>query len=190
MRKKLLILKNIKSKDMKDQINSRHILYLAIGLILFAALTRLLPHPYNFTALGAMALFSGVTFGKHKWAYILPFIVLLLTDLILGFHFSMLPVYGCIALTVWMGTRVQGKPGIINVGILSLASSSIFFLITNLPVWYADISLYPMTLSGTMQSYTMAVPFFKNQILGDLFYNSVIFGVYHSFAKSKKLNLA
>ncbi|TAH38846.1 MAG: hypothetical protein EYC69_14270 [Bacteroidetes bacterium] len=175
---------------MKDQHNSRNILFLAMGLILFAALTRLLPHPYNFTALGAMALFSGVTFGKHKWAYLLPFIVLILTDLILGLHVSMIPVYACIALTVFLGTRVQNKPGILNIAILSLTSSSIFFLITNLPIWYADLSLYPMTIAGTLESYSMAIPFFKNQILGDLFYNTLLFGIYHSFAKSRKVVLS
>ncbi len=175
---------------MKAQNSSGNILLIALGLILFAALTRLLPHPYNFTAVGAMALFSGVTFRNRKWSYLLPFTVLFLTDLVLGLHFSMLPVYACIAFTVWLGTRVKGQPSAINIGILSITSSSIFFLITNLPFWYADLSLYPLTLEGTLTSYTMAIPFFKNQLLGDLIYNALIFGIYHFVAKSEKVKLA
>jgi len=175
---------------MKDQSNPKHILFLALGLILLAAISRLLPHPGNFTAIGAMALFAGVTFKKHKWAYLLPLAALFLTDLFLGIHFSIIPVYACIAFTVWLGTRVQEKPGVLNIGLLSLTSSALFFLVTNLPFWYADLSLYPLTWAGALQSYTMGIPFFKNQILGDLFYNSLIFGIYHFVAKGKKVSLA
>lgn len=180
----------IKEHTMKDQANSKKIILISFVLIGFAALTRLLPHPSNFTALGAMALFAGVTFRSYKWAYLLPFTVLFLTDMVLGLHFSMLPVYGCIGLTVWLGTRLKGQPGAVKIGLLSLVSSSLFFLVTNLPIWYADLSLYPITLEGTIQSYTMGLPFYRNQVFGDFIYNGLIFGIYHVFAGSKKLNLA
>jgi len=175
---------------MKDQSNPKHLLLIALGLILLAAITRLLPHPGNFTAIGAIALFAGATFSKHRWAYLLPLAALFVTDLFLGIHFSIIPVYACIAFTVWLGTRVQQKPGILNIGLLSLSSSTLFFLITNLPIWYADLSLYPLTIAGTIQSYVMGIPFFKNQVLGDLFYNALIFGSYHFIAKSKKVEIA
>lgn len=175
---------------MKDQVNSRNIIFLSIGLIVFAAITRLLPHPFNFTAIGAMALFAGATFGKHKWAYLLPFTALFLTDLILGIHFSILPVYACFAFTVWLGTRMHGQAKPLSIGLFSITSSSIFFLITNLPIWYADLSLYPITLAGTFQSYTMALPFFKNQLFGDLFYNGLIFTTYYVVLKNKKAGIA
>jgi hypothetical protein len=175
---------------MKVQMTQKNILFLSIGLILFAALTRLLPHPVNFTAIGAMALFAGVTFRKHKWAYLLPFIALFMTDLVLGLHFSILAVYGCFAFTVWLGTRANGQVKAVNIGILSITSSSVFFLVTNLPFWYADLSLYPLSIEGTLQSYTMALPFFKNQILADLFYNGLFFGIYHFATKRSKISIA
>jgi hypothetical protein len=68
----------------------------------------------------------------------------------------------------------------------SLLSSIIFFLVTNLPLWYLDQGLYPMTWSGTMTSYTLAIPFFNNQILGDLFYNGVLFGAYALIGSTSK----
>ena len=148
-------------------------------LIVLAAITRLIPHPFNFTAIGAMALFSGANFKDKRFAYLMPISAMIITDLFLGFHFSILPVYACFAFTVWLGTRISSRQSVLNVGSSSLVSSIIFFLVTNLPLWYIDQQLYPMNLQGTLQSYTMALPFFSNQILGDLFYNGVLFSLYH-----------
>lgn len=157
-------------------------------LIVLAAITRFIPHPFNFTAIGAMALFSGANFKDKRFAYLMPIGVMLLTDWFLGFHFSILPVYACFAFTVWMGTRISNKQ---NAGIVagsSLISSIVFFLVTNLPLWYLDQHLYPMTMQGTLQSYTMALPFFSNQVIGDLFYNGLLFTVYHVVVlKNKKV---
>ena len=155
----------------------------AIVLILLAAITRFIPHPFNFTAIGAMALFSGAIIRDKRYAFLLPFIVLFLTDIFLGFHFSMLPVYLGFSITVGIGMIIHNKPNFLRIGIASILSSILFFLITNLPVWYMDMSLYPISWEGTMQSYFMALPFFRNQILGDLFYNAAIFGAYFFYSE-------
>ena len=157
-------------------------------LIVLAAITRFIPHPFNFTAIGAMALFSGANFKDKRFAYLMPIGVMLLTDWFLGFHFSILPVYACFAFTVWMGTKISNKQNAGTVVGSSLISSIVFFLVTNLPLWYLDRHLYAMTMQGTLQSYTMALPFFSNQIIGDLFYNGLLFTVYHVVVlKNKKV---
>ena len=157
-------------------------------LIVHAAITRFIPHPFNFTAIGAMALFSGANFKDKRFAYLMPIAVMFITDLFLGFHFSILPVYACFAFTVFMGTKIASKQNVASVGITSIASSIVFFLITNLPFWYLDQHLYSMNHQGTLQSYGMALPFFTNQILGDLFFNGVLFSVYHMvILKSSKV---
>ena len=148
-------------------------------LIVLAAITRFIPHPFNFTAIGAMALFSSANFKDKRLAYLMPIAVMFITDLFLGFHFSILPVYACFAFTVFMGTKIASKQNVANVAITSIASSIVFFLVTNLPFWYLDQHLYSMNLQGTILSYSMALPFFTNQILGDLFFNGVLFSVYH-----------
>ncbi len=148
-------------------------------LITIAAITRFIPHPFNFTAVGAMALFSGANFKDKRFAYLMPIAVMLITDLFLGFHFSILPVYACFAFTVWMGTRIASKQNVLSVGSSSIISSVVFFLVTNLPFWYMDLQLYPMNAQGTLESYSMALPFFSNQIIGDLFFNGVLFSVYN-----------
>lgn len=158
----------------------------AAALILLAGTSRMIPHPFNFTAIGAMALFSGATFKDKRWAYLMPILTLFITDLFLGFHVSMLPVYACFAFTVAMGTLITSNRNIFRIAGLSLLSSVVFFLVTNLPVWYADLSLYPLTWTGTMESYTMALPYFSNQMLGDLFYNGLLFGIYHLAVSSRK----
>ena len=174
---------------MKEQRNISQPFLLAFILIVLASLTRLIPHPFNFTAVGAMALFSGANFKDKRFAFLLPLIAMFITDLILGFHFSILPVYGCFAFAVWMGLQIKKKQNILSIASASLISSTVFFLITNLPLWYVDMGLYPMTFNGTLESYIMAIPFFKNQILGDLFYSGLLFGVYYLvYRKSNVLN--
>ena len=165
-------------------------LYLAVILILLAAITRFIPHPFNFTAIGAMALFSGTIIRDRKYALLLPFIALFLTDIFLGFHFSMLPVYLGFAITVGMGILISSRPTFWRIGFASILSSTVFYLITNLPIWYLDMRLYPATLEGTIQSYTMALPFFRNQILGDLLYNAILFGSYFLYSERLKLSQA
>ncbi len=159
---------------------------LALVLIVVAAVTRFIPHPFNFTAIGAIALFSGAVVKDKRLAFLIPISVLLFTDMILGFHFSMLPVYTCFAFTVFMGIFIKNKQNIFSIAFASLVSSLVFFLITNLPFWYWELGLYPMTISGTMESYKMAIPFFKNQLVGDLFYNSMLFGFFYLGIKKTK----
>lgn len=149
----------------------------AIILVLFAAITRFIPHPYNFTAIGAMALFAGSVISDRRISYLLPLITMGLTDLYFGLHFSILPVYLCFLFTVWIGTKTSSGNAL-KIVFSSLVSSVVFFLVTNLPFWYADLSMYSLDLKGTMESYTMALPFFGNQIAGDLIYTGLLFGSY------------
>ena len=56
-------------------------------LILAAALSRLLPHPDNFTPIAAMALAGGVYLEK-RFALIIPLAALVISDFFIGFHHS------------------------------------------------------------------------------------------------------
>ena len=154
--------------------------YLVIGiLVIFAIITRLIPHPFNFTAIGALALFSGSVIANKKLAFLIPVAAMLVADAILGFHSSMIPVYLCFILTVWIGMTMVRRINLLSVPSGALMSSILFFLVTNLPFWYADISLYPLSWKGTIESYTAALPFFGNQIAGDLFYSVTLFSAYY-----------
>jgi len=149
-----------------------------ILLMILAVITRLVPHPSNFTAIGALALFSGSVIPNKKLAFLVPILAMLVGDAIIVFHASMIPVYICFVATVWLGMKMVKNINLFSVPAASITSSLLFFLVTNLPFWYADISLYPLTWEGTVESYTAALPFFGNQLAGDLFYCTILFGTY------------
>ncbi len=160
-----------------NMIKNPKVIIVAI-IIVFAAIMRLVPHYPNFTPIAAIALFGGAHLGKKWISFLIPMMALFISDLFLGFHSFMIPVYVSFALIVFMGTQLNGKVKVLTVLGASVSSSVIFFLITNFAVW-AGSSYYHQTLAGLIQSYTMALPFFNTSLLGDLFYSSVLFGSFY-----------
>lgn len=163
---------------------TRNRLWLITGFVFGAALLRLVPHPPNFTPLGALALFAGAHYGRRSLAFILPIAAMLVSDSILqlttgwGFH-SMLPViYLALAVAVPIGFLVRSRGiGVGSVAGGSLLASTIFFIVTNFAVW-ASSGMYPLTLSGLVACYVAAIPFFGNTIAGDLFFSALLFGTF------------
>jgi len=143
---------------------------LLIAFVLIAILSRLIPHLPNFTAVTATALFAGRHFKNKILAFAAPLTVMILSDLILGFYTISLFVYASFAAVVFLGQWSQKM----NV-LIVLFSSLTFFVISNFGVWLLG---YPLTLEGFIACYTAAIPFFRNAILGDLFYAAIL---YYSF---------
>lgn len=148
-------------------------------MVLVAAFSRLIPHPWNFTAVGAMALFGGAYFSSKRQSLLIPMAALLLSDLVLGFHSTMIYVYLAFALVVVMGWALREERSALRIGTLSLVTSSLFFLISNFGVW-AMGGLYTQNWQGLVQCYGAAIPFFDNQIFGDLFFSALLFGGYET----------
>lgn len=178
-------------------MKSQHTSTLVISvLIVIAALSRLLPHPPNFTPVGATALFGAAYFTKKYWAFVIPIVALWISDIILnnvfyaayydGFSWmttGFLWIISAFVLIAILGMFTMNKK-VTPVNLLgtSIAASAIFFLITNFSVWISGFT-YPKTAEGLIACYTAAVPFFWNTLAGDLFYVAVLFGVYE-FVKS------
>jgi len=152
-----------------------------IGLVLLilGVAMRLLPHPANFAPVAAMALFAGYWLPK-KWAIILPMFAMLIGDLFIGFYDwrLMAVVYGSFALIGCLGIVISRR-GVLAVVTAALVASVGFFLITNFAVWLFSV-WYPHTWSGLMLNYALALPFFRNTLLGDLFFTGVLFGAYEA----------
>jgi hypothetical protein len=144
-------------------------------MILGMALVRLLPHPWNFTPIGAMALFGGATFRNRALAFMVPLASLFVSDLVIGLHSLMWAVYGAFALMVVMGGWLRGRRRFLPIAGTSLAGSLLFFLITNWAVWLSGMT-YPKTIAGLLACYVAAIPFFGNTIAGDAFYAAMLFG--------------
>lgn len=145
------------------------------------AALRLVPHPYNFAPVTAMALFGGAHFDRRAWAFAVPLAAMALSDLALeglfgiGFHDQMAAVYLSFAAVVGIGLLLRGRRRTMPIAAASVAASVLFFVVTNFGVW-ATGTLYPLTLSGLIACYVAAIPFFGSTLLGDLFYVGVLFG--------------
>lgn len=160
------------------------------SMILLAAFSRCIPHMPNFSPLGAMSLFGAAYFTKKWQAFLVPIAATFLSNLYINNviyaanypHFIWISkqfywVYGSYILITIAGFLILKKITVSGVLFASLASTAIFFLITNFACWPGN-SLYSQDISGLFQSYAAGLPFLKGTLLGDLFYSTVMFGSY------------
>lgn len=160
------------------------------GFIIMAVLSRVLPHPYNFTPLGAIALFGSAYFADKRWAIIMPLVAMWVSDLLLNnlvysayyegftlFHSGMAWTYGSMILIALLGMKLFEKVTLPRVFGGALGASVIFFLVSNFGSWLAS-PVYTPDLQGLIACYTAAIPFFHNTIGGNLVYCAALFGVY------------
>ena len=156
------------------------------GLIIAAALTRLLPHPPNFSPVEAIALFGGAYFAAKQWAFLVPLLAMLFSDLALGaLHgadyasylggVSFWSVYACVALSVALGFGLRGKVTGEHVLGYALAGSVLFFAVTNFTAWLSN-PIYPRTAAGLAAAYVAGIPFFRWTVFGTLAYGALLFG--------------
>ena len=146
-----------------------------LSAILVAAVLRLVPHPPNFTPIGAMALFSGAYLGRRALAFVAPLGAMLLSDALLGFYSGFWVTYLAIGLIVLIGWLALSRVSPLRVGAAAVASSITFFLVSNFGTW-AQSGMYPHTGAGLAACYVAAIPFFQNTLAGDLFYATLLFG--------------
>lgn len=152
-------------------------LTLLVSIILVAAFARLLPHPANVTPVAAIALFAGVSLPRAGMALFIPLAAMLLSDMVIGFHSTMLFVYAAMMLTVGVGMLLRGKVRLLNVAGASLVGSVLFFVLTNFGTWMTQ-DLYPHTGEGLVACFVAALPFFTNTVLGDLGFAAILFGAF------------
>jgi len=154
---------------------------LIIGFILLGILTRITPHPPNFTALGAIALFGGAFLHDKKLAFIVPIAIMILSDLILGYKL-VLSVYIGFLIMVFIGLYLQKKQNGLRIINAALIGSLIFFIITNFSVFLTS-SLYPKNIIGLIDCYTLAIPFFINTLIANITYSLIMFYGFNAIQK-------
>lgn len=146
-----------------------------VVLLAIAAGSRLVQHSWNFTALMAASFVFAILFRDSKTkALMLPVLAMLVSDFFISlntsnfFHSTMAFVYLATGLSLvpFFLTRNSLNKTLVRVSAI-LAGSSIFFIVTNFGVWLMD-AMYPMTTSGLAQCFTMAIPFFQNQLAADI----------------------
>jgi hypothetical protein len=157
-------------------MTSNHARLIALlSAIVLAAALRLLPHPPNFTPIGAMGLFSSAYLGRRALAFAAPLGAMLLSDAVLGFYSGMWVTYLAVALIVLTGWVALSRISVLRVAGAAVASSVLFFLVSNFGTW-ALSGMYPHTSAGLSACYVAAIPFFQNTLAGDLFYAALLFG--------------
>lgn len=169
---------------------SKKSVYILTGIIIFAALSRMLPHAYNFTPIGAIALFGAAYFANKKWALAVPLIALWISDLFLnnlkysafydGFQWftpGLLYLYGSVAMIVILGYYLLKKITFGRVLGGALGASIIFYIVSNFGVWVSS-PMYPLTFEGLIACYVAAIPFFHYTIAGNVVYSALMFGGY------------
>jgi len=167
---------------MKSTIFTPRFIFITTA-ILVAAISRLFPHIPNFTPIAAMALFGSVYFTDKRLAFIVPLIAMLISDIALemitgwGFHNTLVYVYISFALTSAIGLLVKNSVSVISITIASIISSLLFFIITNFGVWAA--AGFQLGFGGLVMTYTLGIPYFAPTLVGDLFFNGVLFGAFY-----------
>ena len=153
---------------------------LVASIIILAILSRLVPHPPNFAPITGIALFSSKKLNNKLFSVFLPIIPLFISDLFIGISFINIFVYLSFILIYFLGSispKIDSKTVFL--------SSVMFFILTNLGVWYLG---YPKNIEGLISCFTLAIPFFVNTILGDLFYSFILFRSYKAAEKIKLIS--
>ena len=141
---------------------------LPVSLILILSFSRIIPHPWNFTPVLAVGIFSGFYFKQFFISFFIVIVSMFLGDLYLGFHSTMFFTYISLAVAVGCGLYIKNFK--FNEILWSgLASSVGFFLVTNFGSWIT-LDLYEKNLVGLMNAYVMAIPFFHNTLISTLLY--------------------
>lgn len=159
-----------------------------VSLLILAMATRFIPHAPNFTAVGAAAIFGGYALSKRWQAFLLPVLIMFLSDLLInnvlyasfyesfqwftpGFEY----MYAAFILSVALGYMQSGKLNVLPMLATGVVASLLFFLITNFGVWQTGI-MYPKTTAGLVACYVAGLPYLLNTVLGTLVYGTLLFG--------------
>ena len=147
--------------------------YLVIFILIF--ISRVVPHPPNFTPIIALSFYTPAIFGiKFLIFYVLIYVLI---DIFFGFHDASLFVWGSIFLISLISQYLANSFITRIIGILT--GSVIFFTITNFGVWTSGY--YGYSLNGLISCYIAAIPFFNNTLISTVIYALIIESVMRLF---------
>ncbi len=169
-----------------------------LSLVTLAIFSRWVPHLPGFTAVGAAVLLSGAVIRPRWLGILLPLVILVVSDAVLGFYSGFWGVYSAWIL-IALGASVYMKEDTDSAegprvrwgrrSVAAILASSVFFVISNFGVWSAG-GMYTMNWQGLSACYLMALPFFKNQLFGDLVFTGILFAVWDGLRSSFPKSIA
>ena len=163
-----------------------------VFLIVAGLMSRLLPHPSNAVALGAIALYAGAKLPR-RWALVVPLTILVVSDIILnsmnGYEFypaTSLTTYATFTVIAMLGGLVPKNAGGFTRAGMSVAASTLFFIVSNFVVWMEGSGYaFPRTWQGLLTCYSVGIPFYHNMLIADLVGTVTLFGLDALFDRSR-----
>ena len=149
----------------------------AIGVLIALSASRFIPHPPNFTSLIALSFYVPAIFGIRYIPVVI--LALLFTDLIIGFHSTMLFTSGSIIL-IGLISEYFNKSILFRIS-GAFTGAVIFFLISNFGVWLGGS--YGYNIDVFLSCYILALPFFGYTVLSNLIFSVIIETVYRLYQK-------
>jgi uncharacterized protein DUF6580 len=149
---------------------------LAVALAIAGITLRLLPHTANFAPIGAIALFAGAILA-WRVAVWLPLVIMVISDLIIGLHPTVLFTWGGFMLVALFGMLLRRQRNLVRIPLGAAGAAVIFFVVSNFGVWLEG-KLYPPTWQGLADAYVMALPFLRTSFVADLSFGALLFGLY------------
>lgn len=175
---------------MENKFNNRTLVLILImlaiiGLRVIAPLSPNFKFIANFSGVGAVALFGGAYFKNRLNAFLLPILVLLLSDLGLlltmgadyGFYQGWYYTYIAFILIVLVGKILITKVNFTKVFGAGLVAVFIHWIVSDFGVWFGS-TYYPQNLAGFWACLVAAIPFELNFLYATLAYSAVMFGAF------------
>lgn len=137
----------------------------------------------NFNPLGAALLFFGATRAKREWAPAVALAVaidIILTTKIYGLApgWDVLAPLAYYIIALFIGAMLQARieefGDVVKVAGASVAGSVVFFVTSNFVSWLA-LDMYAKDFRGLVEAYVLAIPFFRNTLVGDLIFSLAMF---------------
>ena len=155
-------------------------IFIAISLIAFGVLGRtFFDLPPNVELVTLSCFLASVYLGG-AFSVLIPLGIMATSDVIIGnnqiFIFTW-TAYLVIGLSALVLRRFKNQNlNLVSASTLFAVPSSLFFYLwTNFGVWYQG--WYPPTLAGLIESYVMGLPFLKFNLVGNLIFVPLGFGV-------------
>lgn len=156
-----------KSTTVKRSLFILALIVLAVGWRFINNQFNLAP---NLELVTVASVLAAITFGWRA-SLTVAMSSMIMSDLIIGNTSIFVYTWGSFAV-IGIGAailkKLNEKPGvqILSSAGFAVISSFLFFAITNFGVWAQG--WYPQTIAGLIDSYTMAIPFYRTMLIGNI----------------------
>lgn len=152
---------------------SRSLIVIVICLAAIALrITEILPS--NFSPVAAVALFGAAFMTNRMAGLLIPLVIMILSDVVLGFHGAAPAVYAGFLIIGLIGLTMRNNPTVAKAVGGVIVGSVVFFLLTNAAVWLTS-GFYAPGFEGLIESYTSGLPFFRNTLIGNVVFTVALF---------------